>query len=140
MRRPLFGEGAFSFEEKTMNNSVSSRKNAARVERQQRKRDAGLVAVRFPEVERIVVSMMYHQKGIQQSLPRIVNFFPDSYAVFRIDCLNKECFDGGFDLSGIITGMVRNRRKTAHGDMDCDGDSASVRHSTIAYDITVHYS
>jgi hypothetical protein len=123
-----------------MNNSVNSRKNAARMERQQRKLDAGFMVAQFPEVASIVISMMYNQKGIQKSLPRVVNFFPGSYALFRIDCLNKGCVDGGFDLTQVITGMIRNRRKAAKGDLSCEGDGPSADHSAIVYEVAIQYT
>ena len=123
-----------------MNNSMNSRKNAARVERQQRKLDAGFMAAQFPEVASIVISMIYSQRGIQKSLPRVVNFFPGSYALFRVDCLNKECADGGFDLTQVITGMIRNRREDSKGDLSCGGNGPSADHSTIAYEIAIQYA
>ena len=130
---------AFLLEGK-MNNSMNSRKNAARIGRQQRKLDAGLVDAQFPEVRGIVINMIYNQKGIQKSLPRVVNFFPSSHALFRIDCLNKECVDGGFDLTQIITGMIRNRKEAAKGDLSCEGDSPSADHSNITYEVSIQYS
>ena len=53
-----------------MNYSVNQRKNAARMERQQRKLDAGFMNAQFPEVAGIVVNMIYNQRGIQKSLSR----------------------------------------------------------------------
>jgi len=123
-----------------MHNTMTNRKNAARREKQQRKVDAGLVDAQFPEVSGIVVNMIYNQRGIQKSLPRLVNFFPDSYALFKIDCLNKECVDGGFDLTQVITGMIRNRKETAKGDLSCDGNSASDDHSNIVYEVSIKYT
>jgi hypothetical protein len=132
--------GAFPSKRGKMNNSMNSRKNAARMERRQRKVDAGFMVAQFPEVASIVVSMIYNQRGIQKSLPRVVNFFPGSYALFRIDCLNKECVDGGFDLTQVITGMVRNRKEAAKGDLGCEGDSPSASHSTIVYEVAIKYT
>ena len=119
---------------------MNGRKNAARIERQQQKVDAGSVSTHFPEVARIVVSMTYNQRGIAKSLPRVVNFFPGSSALFRIDCLNKECIDGGFDLTQVITGMISSRRDAAKGDLSCQGDGPSIGHSTIAYEVAIQYS
>jgi hypothetical protein len=123
-----------------MNNSMNTRKNATRIEKRQQKLDAGLVNDQFPEVASIVVKMTYTQRGLQKSLPRVVNFFPGSYAFFRIDCLNKECVDGGFDLTQVITGMIKNRREAAQGDLGCAGDSPSSNHSTIAYKVAIKYT
>jgi hypothetical protein len=123
-----------------MNYSVNNKKNVTRIQREQRKLDAGLLDAQFPDVAGIVIRMTYNQKGIQKSLCRVVNFFPGSYALFRIDCLNKECSDGGFDLTQVITGMIRNRREAARGDLCCEGDSPSADHSTIAYEVAIQYT
>jgi hypothetical protein len=123
-----------------MNNSMNARKNAARLERRQRKLDAGFVDALFPEVAGIVIRMIYSQRGIQKSLPRVINFFPGSYALFRVDCLNKECVDGGFDLTRVITEMIRNRSEAVKGDLGCEGDSPSAGHSTIAYEVAIKYT
>ena len=123
-----------------MNNSKNSKKNAARIERQQRKLDAGSMVAQYPEVTGIVINMIYSQRGILKSLPRVVNFFPGSSALFRIDCLNKECVSGGFDLTQVITGMIRNRRGAAKGDLSCEGDGPSADHSTITYEVAIQYA
>lgn len=123
-----------------MKNSINGRKNAARIERQQQKVDAGSVSTHFPEVASIVVRMKYNQRGIAKSLPRVVNFFPGSSALFRIDCLNKECIDGGFDLTQVITGMIGSRRAAAKGDLSCQGDGPSDGHSTIVYEVAIQYA
>ncbi|MEJ2683494.1 MAG: hypothetical protein P8Z71_03745 [Candidatus Sulfobium sp.] len=123
-----------------MNNSMCTRKNTARTERRQQKLDAGLVKDRFPEVAGIVINMTYDQRGIQKSLPRVVNFFPDSYALFMIDCLNKDCVDGGFDLTQVITAMIIDRRESAKGDLSCEGEGPAAGHSTIAYEVAIQYT
>ena len=128
-------EGAFYFG-RTMNN----KKNAARTERLQQKVQAGFVSAHFPEVKSIVISMMYNQSGIGKSLPRIVNFSPDSSAFFRIDCLSKDCVDGGFDLSQVLNSMIRNRREAEKGQLSCEGNGASADHSGIAYKVVIKYT
>ncbi len=105
-----------------------------------RELDAGFVAAQFPEVAGIVISMMYNQRGIEKSLPRTVNFFPGSYAFFRVDCLNKDCVDGGFDLTQVITGMIRNRREAAKGELSCEGNGPSADHSAIVYEVAIQYA
>ncbi len=130
-------EEAFYLKGGKMNYST---KKAQREEKQQRKLEAGFMEAQFPEVAGIVISMIYNQRGIQKSMPRVVNFFPGSYALFRIECLNKECLDGGFDLSQVITGMIRNHKEAAKGDLICEGNSTSANHSTIAYEVAIQYT
>jgi hypothetical protein len=118
---------------------MNNRKNEVRKERQQQKLDAGFVSAHYPEVESIVINMTYSQKGIQKSFPRLVNFFPDSHAFFRISCLNKECIDGGFDLTKVITTMIGNRRASVKGELNCKGDGPSANHSAIDYEVAIQY-
>ena len=119
---------------------MNNKKSLARTERLQQKLDAGFVTAQFPEVAGIVISMMYNQKGIAKSLPRVVNFFPGSSAFFRVDCLNKDCVDGGFDLTQVLTTMIKSRRESAKGDISCEGDGASDGHSAIVYEIAIQYA
>lgn len=127
-------KGAFSFW-RSMNNSMNSKKNAARREMQQQRLDAGFVATHFPDVASIVINMMYNQRGTK-SLSRTVNFFPGSYALFRIACLNNDCVNGGFDLSQVINTMIRNHREAAKGDLNCE----SADHSAITYEVAIQYA
>ena len=119
---------------------MHNRKNVARTERLQQRVLAGFVSAHFPEVKSIVINMMYNQSGIAKSLPRTVNFSPDSSAFFMIDCLNKDCEGGGFDLSQVLSSMIRNRRESAKGQLSCEGNGASADHSDIVYKVDIRYS
>jgi hypothetical protein len=123
-----------------MNHTMNSKKNAVRIERIQHKRDAGIVSTHFPEVAGIVINMTYNQRGIKQSLQRTVNFFPSSCALFRIDCLSKDCVDGGFDLTQVITTMIGNRKEAARGKLNCDGNGSPDDHSNIVFEVAIQYS
>jgi len=101
----------------------------------QQKNDAGFVATHYPEVASIVINMMYNQSGIK-SLSRTMNFAPGSTAFFRVACLNRDCVDGGFDLSQVITTMIKNRREAAKGDLNCE----SSDHSAIIYEVAIRYA
>ncbi|MBI5640839.1 MAG: hypothetical protein HZA17_10465 [Nitrospirae bacterium] len=117
---------------------MNSRKNEAKAERQQERLDSGFLAAHFPEVANIVISMMYNQKGIK-ALLRTVNFFPGSYAFFKIDCLSKNCVDGGFDLTQVITSMIRSHREATKGELSCEGNGTAADHSAIAYEVVIQY-
>jgi hypothetical protein len=122
-----------------MNHSINNRKNVARMEKKQRKTDAGYVHALFPDVSSIIISMEYRQKGIKQTMPRTVNFFPSCYAYFRIDCLNSECLDGGFDFSRIISTMVADHKKMSKGEFACQGN-LSPDHSAVDYEVAIQYA
>jgi hypothetical protein len=116
-----------------------SRNNQSRMERNQQRLDAGFVSTHFPGVASIVISMMYKQKGIANSIQRITNFYPDSYAFFRVECLSNDCVDGGFDLTQIINSMIRNHSKEVKGELDCDDSGARTNHSAIIYEVAIQY-
>jgi len=105
----------------------------------QQRQDAGFIAANFPEVVDINMHMTYNQKGAK-SILRNFHFTPDSYAFFRINCLRKDCVDGGFDLTQVITAMIRNRRMEAQGAISCEGTDSSTNHSDITYDIAIQYT
>jgi hypothetical protein len=120
--------------------NMFNRNNKARIEKNQEKLDAGFVSTHFPGVAGIVISMMYKQKGVANPIQRIVNFFPGSYAFFRLDCLSDDCVDGGFDMSRIITSMIRNHREGAEGELGCDDTGPRTDHSNIAYEVAIQYT
>ena len=116
-----------------------SRNNQARIERTQEKLDAGFVSTHFPRVASIVINMMYKQKGVVNPISRIMNFSPDSYALFRVDCLSNDCVDGGFDLTRTIESMIRNQGKELKGELGCDDSGPRPDHSTIVYEVAIQY-
>ena len=101
--------------------------------------EAGSLATRFPEVASIVMNMTYNQKGAK-SILRTFHFTPDSYAFFVINCLRQDCVDGGFDLTEVITAMIKNRKVDAKGALSCKGTDSSSGHSDIVYEIAIQYT
>ena len=105
----------------------------------QQKHEAGSVATHFPEVANIVMNMTYNQKGAR-SILRTFHFTPGSYAFFIVNCLRKDCVDGGFDLTQVITTMIRNRRAEVKGSLSCAGTDSSTNHSDIVYEVAIQYT
>ena len=119
---------------------MNNRRNEADIERMQQKRDAGSVSKRFPEVVGIVISMRYYnQRGIK-SILRTFNFSPTSYAFFNVACLNKNCAEGGFELTPVINTMIRNHRVETKGVISCEGGEPSADCSDIAYEVAIQYT
>jgi hypothetical protein len=108
-------------------------------EMMQQRREAGSIATHFPEVASIDMNMTYNQKGAK-SIMRIFHFTPDSYAFFILNCLRKDCVDGGFDLTEVITTMIRNRRVGVKGALSCKGTDSSANHSDIVYEVSIQYT
>ncbi|MFC1657687.1 hypothetical protein ACFL2P_03870 [Candidatus Moduliflexota bacterium] len=114
------------------------RKNEAKEERTRQKLDAGLMSEHFPAVSRIIVTMQY-RKGGASSLRRTLNYYPTSYAFFRMSCL-EGCPDGALDLTRVIRGMIRKQTKASKGSLKCENKDPAIEHSDIAYDIAIKYS
>ncbi|HWR89488.1 MAG TPA: hypothetical protein VN260_04475 [Dissulfurispiraceae bacterium] len=112
--------------------------NAARLERAQERRDAGSMEERFPEVASIVLTMDYRHRGLT-SILRSFSYDPASFAYFRVSCLWKECDDGGFDLTRVITSMIRNRKQFEKGELDCERNEPGAGHSHILYEVGINY-
>lgn len=109
----------------------------------QRMLAAGLVSECFPEVSDIVVHMTYYRKAINPVLMvRTVNFWPSRHAYFNMDCMIKGCVNGGFDLTSVISKMIKNHKKSEKGKLLCNGniDALVPDNASIAYQITVKYN
>ena len=122
-----------------MNNSKHAAMMEKRQEIMEQKRAAGSVAAHFPEVANIVMNMTYKQNGAKAIL-RTFHFTPDSYAFFLVNCLRQDCIDGGFDLTQVITAMIRNRRAGVKGELSCKGTDSSTSHSDIVYEVAIQYT
>jgi hypothetical protein len=120
-----------------MNNSCAAI-NEKKQETMPLKHEAGPVADRFPEVVSITMNITYNQKGAG-SIRRIFHFTPDSYAFFVVNCLRRDCVDGGFDLTEVITSMISSRREGSKGTLCCRGTDSSTKHSDIVYEVTIQY-
>ncbi len=104
---------------------------------------SGRVSERMPEVSSIVFRMTYYQRTAGAVLmKRIVNFVPSDYACFHMECMREECSNGGFDLTPVVAGLVKNHKKSVKGNIFCHGKSETLRfgHASIAYEVNIEYN
>ncbi|MEW6067667.1 MAG: hypothetical protein AB1610_05195 [Nitrospirota bacterium] len=109
----------------------------------QRRLASGLISERFPKVLDIVIRITYYQKSVNPILMvRTVNFWPSRHAYFHMDCMVKGCVDGGFDLTSVITNMIKNLEKSGKGKLTCKGksDTLASNHASITYEISITYN
>lgn len=109
----------------------------------QNKLATGLLSERFPQVSSVVIQMTYYQKGINPILMlRTVNIFPNNSAYFNMECAVKDCIGGGFDLTSVITGMIKGRKKSGKGKFVCHGkiEDQLIDHASIDYGVTIQYN
>jgi hypothetical protein len=66
-------------------------------------------------------------------------------SVFRFSCPNSECIQGDFDLSKELAGVVDAHKKTAAGEVSCQGwlSKATIDkthcHNILRYKLTLTY-
>lgn len=104
---------------------------------------AGLVSDLFPGISGMIINMTYYYKGENPVLmERTINVLPAGYAYFNMECMIKDCFDGGFDLTSVIAGMVKGRKKSGKGSLACKGknETFDTGHASISYVITIQYN
>ena len=112
---------------------------SAKAKEKQRRLDSGIVSELFPKVTEIAISMLYSQAGVLKPLSRTVNFFPDSAAEFKLNCLCADCVEGRFDFTKIISAMVKTRKTISKGEISCDSCPAPEC-SDAAYSVTIKYA
>lgn len=104
--------------------------------------NAGLVSEHFPKVSSIIINMTYYQKVANPVLmERTINILPASYAYFNMECMIKDCVNGGFDLTPAISDLIKNRKKSGKGKLACKGKTnpASPEHASVSYEISIQY-
>lgn len=122
---------------------MKTRQNYAELReiKKQKRLAAGLISERFPRVSSIIIKMAYFHNAINPIVIRTVYVLPSGYAYFKMECLEKGCTDGGFDLTHLIISMAKSRKKYAKGKLVCKGkgDELSSKHANIAYEVTIEY-
>lgn len=119
--------------------NVYIKNNRAGEERKRQMHETKLISERFPEVSRIVVKMEYSGNSTP-TMVRTLNFLPGSHAFFKMTCLGEGCDDGGLDLTGIVTSMIRNHRESGSGSLFCDGSTSNAVHSDMSYQVSITYT
>ncbi|RJQ44206.1 MAG: hypothetical protein C4538_10675 [Nitrospiraceae bacterium] len=106
------------------------------------KSEMGIVSDRFPSVSNMVIYMTYfHEAENPILMERTINIFPTSIADFNMACMIRGCDKGGFNLAPVISKLVKERKKSAKGDMTCKGkiENHSSRHAHISYRISINF-
>jgi hypothetical protein len=108
----------------------------------QLKQKAGVLLDKHPKVSEIVIQMTYFHNAYNPVLmERTVNFFPSSFAYFNMDCMEKNCDEGGFNLTSIVRKQIKSRKKITRGKMVCSNKNGELEknHASISYKINIKY-
>jgi hypothetical protein len=59
-----------------------------------------------------------------------------------MDCMREECTNGGFDLTSVVAGLVKDHKKSVKGKIVCNGKSETLRfgHASISYEVSIQYN
>ncbi|RIK04519.1 MAG: hypothetical protein DCC49_13350 [Acidobacteria bacterium] len=87
-----------------------------------RERESPLIAELFPAFESVVIEMEFADDwGDMSPRSRVLNR-EDGRDYVHIECPNRECVDGGFDLTGAVHEAIRADLSTAEGQaQSCQG-------------------
>ncbi len=110
------------------------------MEKRKLKLESGLISEHFPDIASIFIKIKnsYGRKN-PINIAREFKFIPESQAYFNVECLNKTCLDGGFDLAGVIDTMIKSHTGSGEGELFCKGSELPPEHSHISYKITINY-
>lgn len=103
---------------------------------------AGFVEDVFPTVSGITIQMKYVHKAIVPIvMDRTINVFPSSHAYFHMDCMVKGCEKGGYNLTPVISGMIKKKKRVGKGELKCCGKNGSIPsdHAVVSYEINIKY-
>ena len=101
----------------------------------------GLVSERYAGVSGIEFHMTYYQRGLQPVLmERTLSFLPTNYAGFHMKCMHEGCTDGGYDLTPVVAGLAKSRKKSVKGKLFCHGTNDTLGHASIAYEVNIQYN
>lgn len=116
--------------------------------KQQERISAGYIKDRFPKVASIKIERNFVDFDTDEHFSKDPewNVPLTAYALFEIECPMYECVDGGFNLTDIITKMIKNKLTHKKGSFTCQGwqDQERVgKHkcmTKLLYEINIEYS
>ena len=102
-----------------------------------------------PQLAKLTVDMSFRRYSGDPSDhdpdPKQELYAPESKAFFELECPHRECVDGGFDLSSVVSKMVAENETEASGMITCQGwqdESRIGKHKCMLemnYNITANY-
>jgi len=102
---------------------------------------AGLISERHVGVSSVEFRMVYYKRGVDVVLmKRTLSFSSTDYAGFHLKCMEDGCTDGGYDLSPVVAGLAKSRKKSVKGKIFCRGKNHPIGHASIAYEVSIQYS
>ena len=108
------------------------------------------VGLKFPELKGLTLELAYYEAdGVRKTseIRYSVNV-TNAKSIFYFPCPSGICLGGDFDLSDALGVAVANRRKSAQGELRCEGLRPSAKpqgdsapcHNLLRYRMTLRYT
>lgn len=117
-----------------------------RLRQRQRVNDSPGLAEKFSEIGSLNLELSYlDSEGSPMSALKYSMNVQHAKSVVSFPCQSGNCFDGDFDLSAALSKAIRNHRKTAEGEIRCEGvrptpnDGRQPCHNLLRYKISLGY-
>lgn len=118
-----------------------------RQEEAQRVKDSPSLATKFRKLKSLTVVLKhYSPEGLTKtSETKYQVNLANAKSVFRFNCPNDECIRGDFDLSAELAKVVAARRKSASGEVVCEGWRSKTTinsvhcHNILRYELSLSY-
>src|SRR4026207_835824 len=106
-----------------MRNDKMDERTEYRVRQTERVSNSPSLSDKFPQLKSLSLDLAPYDgegNGRASQLKYSLNL-KHARSVFRIDCANRECVRGDFDLSDAITSAVAERKSAVTGELCCHG-------------------
>lgn len=86
----------------------------------------------FPQVQEIILNLNFnYDESYKKNLKKIIK--PSDKAFFQIECINKDCVYGGFNLSSEIREIISKNQTEYKGHQTCNGYQDYERYKAKNY-------
>ena len=111
----------------------SNPKAEYRLQQSQRANDSVSFAEKFPKLKTLTVDLAFFEANglTKNGAMRYKVNVGFAKSLFSFACSSGECFGGDFDLSAAVAEAVNARRKTAEGQIRCEGCRAKPKEQTV---------
>jgi hypothetical protein len=125
-----------------MSKKPSDAQKQDRAERNRRYQLAELIKTAYPQVDRLLMEMSFHDPdGILTPSQIRDTFTPEMKAFFEFACPHPQCVGGGFDLTLGVSEMIARREAEVKGKLTCsgwhDGEESRQRRCNLKLDFCV---
>ena len=119
-----------------------------REQESQRVKDSPSLSDKFRQLKSLAIDLsFYNSEGVtKNSQIRYVPNLTNARSVFRVDCPNKGCIRGDFDLTDELAAAVAEHRTRVTGELSCQGWQSKTTidtvpcHNILRYTLSLAYS